>query len=156
MPLLSKLRPFVWMSVKLYSSKNLLYIKCYFGVYNVEHINWNKNLYFNARVRADLDQLIKFLFEERCFTEQRCFTAQYSDKVMKLLVTFLEPMFGILKTIFTGINRLHVFLRWVLIFNSIYTCHESIYIENFENQYYCDIQHLITRRKRGDNEPSEI
>ncbi|CAN8244921.1 unnamed protein product [Cochlearia groenlandica] len=45
--------------------------------------------YSDTQVHADLYQLIKYYCEEICATEQ-------SDKVMKLWVTFLEPMFGVL------------------------------------------------------------
>ncbi|CAN7027433.1 unnamed protein product [Brassica oleracea var. botrytis] len=44
--------------------------------------------YTDTQVHADLYQLIKYYCEEICATEQ-------SDKVMKLWVTFLEPMFGV-------------------------------------------------------------
>lgn len=44
--------------------------------------------YTDAQVHADLYQLIKYYCEEICATE-------LSDKVMKLWVTFLEPMFGV-------------------------------------------------------------
>lgn len=44
--------------------------------------------YSDTQVHADLYQLIKYYCEEICATEQ-------SDKVMKLWVTFLEPMFGV-------------------------------------------------------------
>ncbi|XP_024015380.1 paired amphipathic helix protein Sin3-like 5 isoform X2 [Eutrema salsugineum] len=45
-------------------------------------------IYSDTQVHADLYQLIKYYCEEICATEQ-------SDKVMKLWVTFLEPMFGV-------------------------------------------------------------
>ncbi|KAF3557327.1 hypothetical protein F2Q69_00013230, partial [Brassica cretica] len=44
--------------------------------------------YSDTQVHADLYQLIKYYCEEICASEQ-------SDKVMKLWVTFLEPMFGV-------------------------------------------------------------
>ncbi|KAF3566921.1 hypothetical protein DY000_02012915 [Brassica cretica] len=44
--------------------------------------------YTDTQVHADLYQLIKYYCEEICATEQ-------SDKVKKLWVTFLEPMFGV-------------------------------------------------------------
>lgn len=44
--------------------------------------------YTDTQVHTDLYQLIKYYCEEICATEQ-------SDKVMKLWVTFLEPMFGV-------------------------------------------------------------
>ncbi|XP_023643046.1 paired amphipathic helix protein Sin3-like 5 isoform X2 [Capsella rubella] len=44
--------------------------------------------YTDTQVHSDLYQLIKYYCEEICATEQ-------SDKVMKLWVTFLEPMFGV-------------------------------------------------------------
>ncbi|VVA94092.1 unnamed protein product [Arabis nemorensis] len=44
--------------------------------------------YSDPQVHTDLYQLIKYYCEEICATEQ-------SDKVMKLWVTFLEPMFGV-------------------------------------------------------------
>ncbi|XP_018446128.1 paired amphipathic helix protein Sin3-like 5 [Raphanus sativus] len=44
--------------------------------------------YSDTKVHADLYQLIKYYCEEICASEQ-------SDKVMKLWVTFLEPMFGV-------------------------------------------------------------
>ncbi|CAG7861473.1 unnamed protein product [Brassica rapa] len=44
--------------------------------------------YTDTQVHADLYQLIKYYCEEICATEQ-------SDKVMKLWVSFLEPMFGV-------------------------------------------------------------
>ncbi|CAH8302693.1 unnamed protein product [Eruca vesicaria subsp. sativa] len=44
--------------------------------------------YSDIQVHTDLYQLIKYYCEEICATEQ-------SDKVMKLWVTFLEPMFGV-------------------------------------------------------------
>ena len=44
--------------------------------------------YSDTQVHADLYQLIKYYCEEICATEQ-------SDKVMKLWVAFLEPMFGV-------------------------------------------------------------
>lgn len=44
--------------------------------------------YSDTQVHTDLYQLIKYYCEEICATEQ-------SDKVMKLWVTFLEPMFGV-------------------------------------------------------------
>ncbi|KAG5383079.1 hypothetical protein IGI04_034549 [Brassica rapa subsp. trilocularis] len=44
--------------------------------------------YTDTQVHADLYQLIKYYCEEICATEQ-------SDKVIKLWVTFLEPMFGV-------------------------------------------------------------
>ncbi|CAH8387248.1 unnamed protein product [Eruca vesicaria subsp. sativa] len=44
--------------------------------------------YSDTQVHSDLYQLIKYYCEEICATEQ-------SDKVMKLWVTFLEPMFGV-------------------------------------------------------------
>ncbi|CAA7047392.1 unnamed protein product [Microthlaspi erraticum] len=44
--------------------------------------------YSDTQVHADLYQLIKYYCEEICATEQ-------SDKVLKLWVTFLEPMFGV-------------------------------------------------------------
>ncbi|CAF2133669.1 paired amphipathic helix protein Sin3-like 5 [Brassica napus] len=44
--------------------------------------------YSDTQVHADLYQLIKYYCEEICASEQ-------SDKVMKLWVTFLEPIFGV-------------------------------------------------------------
>ncbi|XP_018457757.1 paired amphipathic helix protein Sin3-like 5 [Raphanus sativus] len=44
--------------------------------------------YTDTQVHADLYQLIKYYCEEVCAAEQ-------SDKVMKLWVSFLEPMFGV-------------------------------------------------------------
>ncbi|KAG2302536.1 hypothetical protein Bca52824_031187 [Brassica carinata] len=44
--------------------------------------------YTDTQVHADLYKLIRYYCEEICATEQ-------SDKVMKLWVTFLEPMFGV-------------------------------------------------------------
>ncbi|KAF8091961.1 hypothetical protein N665_0430s0001, partial [Sinapis alba] len=44
--------------------------------------------YSDTQVHADLYQLIKYYCEEICASEQ-------SDKVMKLWVAFLEPMFGV-------------------------------------------------------------
>jgi paired amphipathic helix protein Sin3a len=45
-------------------------------------------IYTDTKVHTDLYKLIKYYCEEICATEQ-------SDKVMKLWVTFLEPMFGV-------------------------------------------------------------
>lgn len=45
--------------------------------------------YCDIQIHEDLYLLIKYYCEEICATEQ-------SDKVMKLWITFLEPMFGIL------------------------------------------------------------
>ncbi|XP_010548113.1 PREDICTED: paired amphipathic helix protein Sin3-like 5 isoform X2 [Tarenaya hassleriana] len=45
-------------------------------------------IYSDPQIHEDLYQLIKYYCEEICTTEQ-------SDKVMKIWVTFLEPMFGI-------------------------------------------------------------
>lgn len=44
--------------------------------------------YCDTQIHEDLYLLIKYYCEEICATEQ-------SDKVMKLWITFLEPMFGI-------------------------------------------------------------
>ena len=45
--------------------------------------------YCDTQIHEDLYLLIKYYCEEICATEQ-------SDKVMKLWITFLEPIFGIL------------------------------------------------------------
>lgn len=44
--------------------------------------------YCDTQIHEDLYLLIKYYCEETCATEQ-------SDKVMRLWITFLEPMFGI-------------------------------------------------------------
>lgn len=44
--------------------------------------------YCDTQIHEDLYLLIKYYCEETCTTEQ-------SDRVMKLWITFLEPMFGI-------------------------------------------------------------